>query len=192
MTAMLPDFSKTYSYADYLQWTDKERVELIEGVPYLMTPAPSTKHQQIVRELVIEFGTFLRNKQCQVFSAPFDVRLLKENKTKNHDIYTVVQPDLVVVCDKSKLDKRGCIGTPDLVIEVLSPSTAAHDYIRKMDLYEKHGVKEYWIVQPTDEIVMVFNLKDSLFGKPAIYDKTSKIQVSIIEGFEINLCQVFS
>lgn len=191
MSMLSPDSSKRYTYADYLSLESEDKWELIEGVPYCMTPAPSTRHQQLVRELLIEFGSFLRNKKCQVFIAPFDVCLPDQKTEKQDEVTTVVQPDLVVICDPNKINQKGCFGTPDLIVEVISPSTASQDYIRKMELYEKHGVKEYWIVQPTDEIVMVFKLMSGSFGKPDIYDKQSKIKVSMIDNLEVNLENVF-
>lgn len=141
MTAKPPDFKNTYSYADYLSWEEGERIELIDGIPYLMAPAPSRIHQEILFELGRQFGNALKDRTCKGYVAPFDVRL-SENRgqQKDEDVYTVVQPDLVVVCDPSKLDKRGCKGAPDLVVEIISPSTAAHDYIRKMELYENEGI----------------------------------------------------
>lgn len=191
MTAMQPDFKKIYSYLNYLQWREKERIELIDGIPYMMTPAPSRMHQEILFELGRQFGNTLKGKQCRGYTAPFDVRLPEDNSKNDHEIYTVVQPDLVVICDPSKLDSKGCIGVPDLVIEIISPSTASHDYIRKMELYEKHKVKEYWIVHPIDQIVMVYLLKDGQYGKPMIYDREAMVQVEVIPEIEIDLKEVF-
>jgi Uma2 family endonuclease len=191
MTAMRPDFGKLYSYADYLGWAEGERLELIDGIPYMMTPAPSRVHQEILFELGGQFRNALKGKACKGYVAPFDVRLSNSKKMNDDEIYTVVQPDLVVVCDRSKLDKRGCNGAPDLAIEIISPSTASHDYIKKMELYEKHGVTEYWIVHPIDQVVMVHSLVNGQYTKPKIYDKEAVVQVQILPEIEINLSEVF-
>ena len=181
----------TYSYADYLQWPEEKLLELIEGAPYMMTPSPSRQHQKIVLELGRQFANFLKGKTCEVNIAPFDVRLSEKVTAKDDEVFTVVQPDLVVVCNKSKLDDRGCNGAPDLIIEVISPSNAAHDYITKMNLYEKSAVKEYWIVHPVDQIVMVYYLEDGKYGRPLIFDHKDKVDVKTVSELEIDLEQVF-
>lgn len=192
MTAMRPDIPKVYSYADYLGWDEGERIELIDGVPYMMTQAPLRVHQEILFELGRQFGNALKDRTCKGYVAPFDVRLSEDQNLSDDEIFTVVQPDLVVVCDSSKLDKRGCHGAPDLVIEIISPSTASHDYIRKMELYEKHGVKEYWIVHPTDQVVMVHILEKGQYQKPKIYDREASVQVHILPDIEIILSDLFT
>ena len=151
---------ETFTYGDYLKWPNNERWELINGVPYNMTPSPSRTHQGILAALLTKFYTFLEDKECKVYNAPFDVRL-PEGAEKEEEIKTVVQPDLVVVCDQTKLDDKGCLGAPDLIIEITSPSTARLDLKEKFALYERMGVKEYWIINPTDETVMVFLLRSS-------------------------------
>lgn len=191
MARMQPDSSKLYSYADYLTWEKGERIELIDGLPHLMVAEPSRLHQQILLEFGRLFANFLKGKQCEVNIAPFDVRLPKDLANSDEETYTVVQPDLVVVCDRKKLDERGCKGAPDLVMEVISPSTAAHDYIKKMALYEQHGVKEYWIVHPVDEIVMVHLLRNGTFERPTVYDREGVIEVEVVEGLDIDLKEVF-
>ena len=144
-----------FSYADYCKWTDDERWELIDGVEYDMSPAPSRIHQKLSGELFVRIYNVLKDRQCEVYAAPFDVRLPDYAEASDKEIFTVVQPDIVVVCDASKLDERGCMGAPDLVIEILSPYTAAKDMKIKRDLYEQHGVREYWLVHPTDKTFMV-------------------------------------
>ncbi|MGZ4106887.1 MAG: Uma2 family endonuclease, partial [Tumebacillaceae bacterium] len=114
------------NYAEYLAWDDDERWEMVHGVPYNMTPAPSTEHQNVISNLHGEFYTFLKGKECKSFVAPFDVRLFAEDKS-DEEIINFVQPDISIICDKNKLDHKGCLGAPDLVIEVLSPSTAKKD-----------------------------------------------------------------
>ena len=144
-----------WSYADYLTWNDGQRWELIEGVAYCMSPAPGVRHQKISAELLRQFANYLKGKSCQVFSAPFDVRLSERSTASDNYVDTVVQPDLLVICDKTKLDDRGCNGAPDLVIEILSPSTAAIDFKIKFDLYQRFGVLEYWIIHPAEQTLLV-------------------------------------
>jgi Uma2 family endonuclease len=164
-----------FNYGDYLLWPEEERWELIDGVPYNMTPAPSRRHQEILAALTASFYRFLEEQECRVYMAPFDVRL-PEGKEREDKIRTVVQPDLVVVCDPGKLDDKGCIGAPDLVLEITSPSTARKDLKEKLALYERQGVREYWIVHPTDETVMVFRLNArSRYERPDISIVLEKI-----------------
>ncbi|WP_257008373.1 Uma2 family endonuclease [Bacillus sp. FJAT-45350] len=191
MSAMRPDQSKVFSYADYLQWKEGDRLELINGKVYMMTPAPSRKHQEIVLEIGRQLSNSLKGNRCNVYIAPFDVRFLENEDDEDDNIYTVVQPDLTIVCDKSKLDDRGLKGTPDFVIEVISPSTASTDYIQKMNLYEKSGVNEYWIVHPTDQVVLVFVLEDGTYGKPKVYDRDNCVKVEVIKDLEVDLKEVF-
>ncbi len=143
------DMNGLYTYADYLTWTFKERVELIKGKIFRMSPAPSTIHQIVALNLAVELRVFLKKKKCKAFVAPFDVRLAKNKSSSS--IKTVVQPDVCVVCDHSKLDKRGCLGAPDLVVEILSPANNEVELSYKFDLYESNGVKEYWIVYPFEQ-----------------------------------------
>ncbi|HCL55402.1 MAG TPA: Uma2 family endonuclease, partial [Spirochaetia bacterium] len=165
-----------YTYQDYLNWSIDERWELIEGLPYNMSPAPSRKHQGILKKLSFSFESFLQNKPCQMYFAPLDVRFSED---------TVVQPDIIVVCDESQLNDRGCLGAPDLVIEIISPATAIRDTKIKLDLYEKYGVREYWIVYPEEKIVMVFKLNEKKeYGKPETYSKEDKIQSFILPEME--------
>jgi len=180
-----------FTYGNYVTWPDDERWELIDGYAYNMSPAPSRRHQQISRELIIAIGVFLADKPCDVYDAPFDVRLPDTNEV-DELVENVVQPDIVVVCDEKKLDEKGCRGAPDLIIEILSPSTGAKDLKIKLGLYERHGVKEYWVVHPTDNTVMVFNLnKNKLYGRPVVYDEKDKITTPILKGLEIDLGLVF-
>ncbi|MBI5418360.1 Uma2 family endonuclease [Candidatus Poribacteria bacterium] len=180
-----------YTYGNYLTWSEDERWELIDGVAYNMSPAPSRMHQEISSELFMQFANYLKDKSCKAYYAPFDVRLPKENE-KDEEIDTVVQPDIVVVCDKSKLDDKGCKGAPDLIVEIISPYTNTKDLKEKFSLYEKVGVKEYWIVHPQDKIVMIFKLgKNKEYGKPEIYSKEDKIKVGILKGLTIDAKDVF-
>ena len=180
-----------FSYKNYLSWPENERWELIDGVAYDMTPAPSVYHQRILRELFLVLGNYLFDKDCEVFSAPFDVRFAKKD-ARDEDVDNVVQPDIVVICDKSKLDDRGCAGAPDMIIEILSPATASKDMIQKFKLYESYGVLEYWIVQPLDKTVMVFKSgKDKKFGKPEIYSIENTVKVGVLKDLAIELKMIF-
>ncbi|MEQ8187723.1 MAG: Uma2 family endonuclease [Candidatus Eremiobacterota bacterium] len=182
---------KYFTYADYLTWPDEERWEIIEGIPFSMS-APSDIHQKVLRELLIEFGVYLRGKTCQIFSSPFDISLPQAQSDEDDNIYTVVQPDLVVICDNNKISRKGCKGAPDIVIEILSPSTASKDCIRKRELYEKHKVKQYWIIEPEEKEVFIFKLtKDFIYRNPEKYKKDDRIKVEGFEGLEIDLNLVF-
>lgn len=183
---------KPRTYADYLKWDDSVRVELINGEIYDITPAPSREHQEISIALSSLFWTHLKNKKCRVFASPFDVRL-PEAGEKDDDITTVVQPDISIICDARKLDHRGCIGAPDLIVEILSPETAVKDMREKLSLYEKHGVKEYWIIHPTDRTLFVFHLgKDGKYSRPTAFSPPDKVKVKTLKGLTVDLAEVFS
>ncbi len=182
---------RIFTYKDYLTWNDNERWELINGMAYNMAPAPSVNHQRISRQLLLQIGIFLSDKPCEVFSAPLDVRL-PETDQKDEDTKNVVQPDIVVICDSSKLDEKGCKGAPDLIIEIVSPASASIDNIKKMELYEKNGVKEYWIVHPIYKIVTIYKIMENgLYGKPEIYSEKDKIEVELLKGLTVDLGLVF-
>lgn len=179
------------TYGDYLSWTDEERWELIDGEAFNMTPAPSRAHQKILLALADLFFNYLADKPCEVYVAPFDVRLPEGNQTEQ-ETTTVVQPDIVVVCDLAKLDEKGCVGAPDLIIEIISPSTVARDYIEKLALYERRQVPEYWIAHPVDKTIMVFQLAANReYGKPRIYTGEDSIPVSLFPDLVIDLKKVF-
>jgi Uma2 family endonuclease len=165
------DLTKTYSYADYLLWQFSERVELIKGKIFEMSPAPSRKHQVVSRVLTRYLDRYFEFQTCGLYCAPFDVRLINFKKsTEDKKVFTVVQPDLCVVCDPAKLDDRGCIGSPDLVIEILSPGNSKKEMGIKFNLYEENQIKEYWIVEPTEKSIFVYTLKDGKYSglKPCI------------------------
>ncbi len=187
------DINKIYSYADYLTWQVRERLELIEGRLFKMSPAPLRYHQELSSALHREFSSYLKRKPCKVFHAPFDVRLPRATEEQSDEqIYTVVQPDITVVCDRSKLDRRGCIGTPDLIIEILSPSTAAKDVKDKFQLYEESGVREYWIVIPLEAILEVFKLDSGgRYQLDKIYTRDDTVEVGIFDDFNILLSEIF-
>lgn len=154
------DLDGTYSYADYLNWNFKERIELIMGKIFKMSPAPAMKHQRIASRMASQMYDSFKNKPCEVFFAPFDVRLTVKDKKTNQDIQTVVQPDICVICDESKLDKRGCLGSPDLVIEILSPGNSKKEMKQKFQVYESSGVREYWLVEPKHCCVFIYTLNE--------------------------------
>ncbi|MDO5616537.1 MAG: Uma2 family endonuclease [Cruoricaptor ignavus] len=183
------DFNKVYSYADYLLWNIKERVELLKGRIFKMSPAPSVRHQEISMNLIGELHPLFRNQPCKFFSAPFDVRLPKQSKD-NEEIYTVVQPDLCVICDENKLDERGCIGAPDLVIEIISPGNSKKELKNKFELYQEAGVKEYWIVNPLDENVLIYVLEDGIYKalQPIVEDN---IRSHIFPDLKVHTDEIF-
>jgi Uma2 family endonuclease len=180
-----------YSYKDYLTWDDKLRYEAFDGKVYAMSPAPTPKHQSVLTELMVEFGAFLRGKQCRVFSSPIDVCLFSDKDTSDEDIKDWVQPDLAVVCNPDKIGDKRITGAPDLIVEILSPSTAKVDRVLKYSKYEQAGVREYWIVDPLHETVEVFLLEDSSYIRGGVYTKDEEIPVSIFEDFFVNLSHVF-
>lgn len=156
------DLNKTYSYADYLLWKFKERVELVKGKILAMSPAPSRKHQVVAGNLYFAMRNHFNAHACKLFFAPFDVRIPRVDQN-NEQILTVVQPDLCVICDEAKLDERGCIGAPDLIVEILSPGNSSRELKIKFDLYEESGVREYWVVNPSEETVLVNVLTDGKY-----------------------------
>jgi Uma2 family endonuclease len=191
MPTSQPNAHARYTYADYLTWPDDQRWELLEGEPRLMSPGPNRRHQELLMALGSRLYDYLQGKTCRIYPAPFDVRLAKAGEP-DENVDTVVQPDLIVVCDPAKLDDRGCRGAPDLVVEITSPSTASLDHIRKKALYERHGVREYWLVHPVDRIVMVYTLQpDGSYGAPAVYGPEDSLPVGIFEDFSVDLKQLF-
>lgn len=173
-----------HTYAEYLTWPDEIRYELIDGVAYCMAPAPTLEHQDVAGEIYRQIANALQGKPCRAFIAPLDVRLPKANEA-DEQIDTVVQPDVIVVCEPNKLNRRGVRGAPDLVVEVLSPSTASHDHLRKRRVYEQVGVREYWLVHPTDRIITIYRLENGEFGKPEIFDMTGPTPVGILPDVAI-------
>ena len=188
------DQNKRYSYADYLTWMDDVRRELFDGFIKLMTPAPSRQHQKISAKLMKIWGVYLENRQCEVYHAPSDVRFPKDKTNKeDKQVFTVLQPDVYVICDLTKMDDRGCIGAPDLVIEIISPKNPQRDTKDKFEIYQQHGVREYWIVGPNDETVTVFVLDENgKFQFKGMYSGDDKIPVNIFNGdLKIDLKEVF-
>ena len=164
------DVNGTYTYADYLLWRFKEQVELLRGKLFKMSPAPREIHQRVSMRLSGELYAFFKERTCRLYSAPFDVRLpMKGKGTADNQIYTIVQPDLCVVCDLEKIDGRGCIGAPDLVVEILSPSNSRKDLKDKYEIYQEAGVPEYWIVDADDKAIYRYVLEGDIYiGLPPV------------------------
>ncbi|GHV35306.1 hypothetical protein AGMMS4952_27620 [Spirochaetia bacterium] len=175
-----------YTYADYLEWGENYRAEIINGEVYEMSP-PLTIHQRISMRLSVKFSTFLKGKTCEVFAAPFGVRLFPEHDQSDD---TVLEPDLVVICDASKIDERGCNGAPDLVIEILSPSTSNKDKMLKFNLYLEAGVREYWIIDPEKRLVQV-NLFEKGHYASSTYGIADAVPVTVLPGLTIDLKTIF-
>ncbi|HVX51467.1 MAG TPA: Uma2 family endonuclease [Chitinophagaceae bacterium] len=185
------DLTKEYTYADYLTWQFNDRVELIKGKIFKMSPAPLRSHQHISFALALQIGKHIENKTCEAYTAPFDVRLVNKRKsTPDNHVTSVVQPDICVICDKTKLDEKGCIGAPDWIIEILSPGNNKKEMKDKFDLYEENGVKEYWVVYPEYIQVQVFDLVDDRFSLRGTYIN-EKIPVKIFEDFSIDTSTIF-
>jgi Uma2 family endonuclease len=182
---------REYTYDDYLTWQDGKRYEIIDGVVYNMSPVPHRRHQKVFGELHRQFANYLLEKECEIYAAPFDVRLPKDEEA-DKDIKTVIQPDLVVVCDLKKLDERGCKGVPDLVIEVISPFSEHRDRKIKRGLYEKAGVKEYWLIDYMEKTVEIYLLNErGEYDKPMVYTEIDKVPVGICTDLNIDLLLVF-
>jgi Uma2 family endonuclease len=179
-----------FTYADYCTWPDDRHWELIDGVAYAMAPAPLRVHQEVVFELARQIGNFLHQRRCRPYVAPFDVRLPTAGQADDRTD-TVVQPDLAVICDPAKLDDRGCRGAPDWIIEVLSPGSAAHDLLRKRDLYQRHGVAEYWLVHPTDRLLWMYRLEQGRFGPVTLQVTEGLTPVATLPGLTIDWALVF-
>ncbi|WP_025143918.1 Uma2 family endonuclease [Pedobacter jeongneungensis] len=185
------DFSADYSYADYMRFEFEERLEIIKGRIFQMSPAPSRIHQKILGRIHNHIYNVLKGHKCEVYMAPFDVRLAKKTQT-DKEIFTVVQPDLVVVCDQNKLDKRGCIGSPDIVVEILSPGNSKKELINKYEVYEEAGVKEYWIVSPLDKTFFRYILDDQgKFQPTKLLTEGEEVSTPILPGFTLILEEVF-
>jgi Uma2 family endonuclease len=188
------DPNKHYTYADYLTWLDNKSRELIHGFIQKVLPAPHLAHVRISKSIYGHFDYLIKKSKgkCEVFYAPFDVRLPKHGETADDKIDTVVQPDICVICDLSKLDERGCCGAPDMIVEILSPSTAKKDLSEKFALYEESGVKEYWTVHPKDKAITVFLLQENgKYHTGTTYEWDAKVPVYIFDNYLIALNDIF-
>jgi Uma2 family endonuclease len=192
-----PESPYGFTYADYLTWNFKERIELIRGRIFKMSPAPSVPHQKVSVNIEKEFAFFLKEKFCQMLHAPIDVRLkgkpFRKKKLKDNEIYTVVQPDIIVVCDKEKLNDLRCVdGAPELIVEILSPGNTRTETKYKFDLYEENGVLEYWVVYPEYKQIYVYLLNENEeYGKPVVYEANENINCTILKGLSIAMNDIF-
>ncbi|GAB2502355.1 Uma2 family endonuclease [Algoriphagus taiwanensis] len=180
-----------YSYADYLTWNFDEVVELIKGIRFKKAAAaPKRIHQKVSGELFLRLGTFLKGQKCQVYSGPFDVRFT-DGPVEDRKIRSVVQPDICVICDPEKLDDRGCIGAPDLIVEILSPGNNKMELKNKFELYESYGVREYWIVNPESQNLMIYTLIDGKYVPSRLLTSGDIVDSTVIEGFSLDLDDFF-
>ena len=186
----LPAEEMRYTFADYLTWDEDDHIELIYGYPYMMSP-PLRIHQKVSGALFRQLANYLDGKKCEVYSAPFGVRLFEEEGDRPEDVNTVVEPDLVVVCDPGKLDDYGCKGAPDLVVEILSPSTKQYDCLVKYKLYQQAGIREYWIVDPDKKLVLVYTLVEGQYYVPEVYTARDSVPVGVLEDCAVDLTAVF-
>lgn len=185
------DLNKTYSYADYLLWRIQEKIELFKGKIFAMSPAPSVNHQKISRKMMLKLGNHLEGRDCcELFSAPFDVRIPRQSR-EDKDIFTVVQPDLCVICDPDKLDERGCIGAPDLVVEILSPGNSKKEIDTKFLLYEEAGVQEYWLVHPMEKAVWVYVLENGRYTTHKPFVEGEDLISKKFPDLKVNLSDIF-
>ena len=188
-----PQSDYGFTYADYLKWNFKERIELIKGQLFKMSPAPNMLHQQISIKLSTRLYNFTENKPCRIFSAPFDVRLPAKNKHNDTEITTVVQPDICVVCNPLKLDERGCCGAPDLIMEILSPGNAKKEVRIKFDLYQEASVKEYWIINPVEENLITYILEEKgKYGGGKMFAGDDMVKSHAVPGFQIEANDIFT
>lgn len=186
------DLTKTYSYADYLKWQFDERIELIKGKIFTMTPAPNTYHQIVSGVVFNELYTYLKKKPCSVFSAPFDVRLPRKS-IEDNTIYTVIQPDICVICDPIKVDKKGCIGAPDIVVEILSPGNNKKELQNKFEVYEEALVAEYWIIHPDEHTFLKYVLDvENKYRAERLLTVGDEVRTPILPGFILSLEEVFN
>jgi len=184
---MLADPIKTYTYKDYLTYDENERIEIIEGEIVSMSRAPSRIHQEVITEILFKIRQYIEsnNGPCKVYAAPFDV-ILKNDDEDVTNSKNIVQPDISVICDKSKLTDKGCTGSPDMIVEIVSPFNPRNDYIKKLSLYEEFKVKEYWIVNPMEKNILVYTLTHDGYGAPKMYTFNDKIKVNIYDNLEID------
>jgi Uma2 family endonuclease len=192
-----PESPYGFTYADYLTWNFKERIELIRGKIFKMSPAPSVTHQKVLTNLFLAIGNFLKDKSCKILVAPVDVRLkgkpFRKKKLRDDEITTVVQPDIIIVCDEEKLkDIRSVDGAPDMVVEILSPGNTKVETKYKLDLYEENGVLEYWVVYPEFSHIYVYLLnEEEKYGRPVLYEANENITSSVLKGLSIPMNEIF-
>ena len=182
-----------FTYQDYCSWPDDERWEIIDGIAYDMSPAPPRRHQGILGKIFFEFSNYFEKKTCVVYIGPLDVFFPKQQSQDMNTVTTVVQPDISIICDKNKLIDQGCFGAPDLVVEILFPSTCKKDLDEKFHLYENHGVKEYWIVDPGNKYIQIFTqTENKKFNEGILLEKSGIAKSTIFEALSINLNTLFT
>jgi Uma2 family endonuclease len=186
----VPQKEERYSWSDYLAWPEGERYELIDGVAYAMSPAPRRRHQEISGEIFRQAANALSGKPCRVYDAPFDVKLSADQQD---EAPTVVQPDITVTCDRSKLTEQGMTGPPDLVVEIVSPDSGLIDRRRKFDLYERFGVTEYWIVDQDESVVEVYQLDtDRSYRRSGVFGPEDTVTAVAVPELVVSLAEVFA
>lgn len=188
----LPAEKIQYTFADCLAWNEDEHIEIIHGEAFMIA-APSTAHQMISGEIFRQLASFLEGKKCIAIPAPFSVRLFEQDKDAPEDVDTIVEPDISVICDRNKLDRHGCKGVPDMVIEILSPSSLRHDRLVKLNLYQQAGVREYWIVDPQNQAIQVFLPDDNGFLRICEeYGPKDVAKVNVLDGCFIDLNKIYA
>jgi Uma2 family endonuclease len=185
------DLTKTYTYADYLKWTFDERLELIKGKIFKMSPAPNPLHQRLSFKLSLRVGNYLEGKSCEAFYAPFDVRIPRQHGN-DKEVITVLQPDFCVICDPSKVDGKGCLGAPDIVVEVLSPGNNKTELKNKYEVYEEAGVLEYWIIHPAEKTFLRYTLVGGKFQTSRLLTIGDEVTTPILPGFVLSLEDLFA
>jgi len=188
---VLPAEKERYTFADVFTWGENERIEIVNGKAVMMA-LPTCAHQKISGEIFRQLANYLEGKKCEVYHAPFGVRLFEQDGDAPEDVDTMVEPDISVICDKNKLDEHGCKGAPDMVVEVLSPSTLRHDRFVKLNLYQRAGVREYWIVEPETQTVQVNTLENGILQPCAFYGSADIAKVNVLDGCFIELGKVFT
>jgi Uma2 family endonuclease len=184
---------RRYTYADYRTWPDDERWELIDGVAWNMSPAPSSRHQGLLGELHIQVAPRLKGTQCRVYLAPFDVLLPEHAGQREDDVPSVVQPDLTGICDASRITPRGCFGAPDWVVEIISPWTMKKDLNEKFALYERNGIREYWLIDPGSRTMHVYQLEATgRYGEALVLEQDAEVPCPLGEGIVVRLAEVFA
>ena len=185
------DLAGTYSYADYLKWEFDERVELIKGKVFRMSPAPTIFHQQVSGVVFGLLFIYLRKKSCKVFSAPVDVRFPRRSMD-DKDIITVLQPDICVICDPAKLDGRSVTGAPDIIVEILSPGNNRTELRNKYEVYEEAGVLEYWVIHPAEKTFLKYSLDtNGRFQASQLLTLGDEVTSTVFPGFSMSLDEVF-
>ncbi len=185
------DFEKSYTYADYLQWTFEDRLEILKGKLFKMTPAPSRIHQRLSGVVFKKLSLFLEKQPCHVYSAPFDVRLSRKNAA-DQAVTTVFQPDICVICDLEKLDDRGCAGAPDIVVEILSPGNNKKELRNKYEIYQEAQIKEYWVIWPVEQTVLQYTLNaEGKYVASRVLAAGDEVTTPVLPGFVLNLEEVF-